>query len=189
MARIHRYSTKKTVKPRTKRTKQEEMSLAEYNEYLSSSPREKKKRAHPEHDQQVLFIQWTRQEDVLENYPELDMLYAIPNGGFRAWTTSKEMKAEGERKGVPDLHLPVARGNYHSLYIEMKAPKTDTSKQGTVSTEQKWWIKRLLLEGNCIAVCYSADEAKNVCRHYLNGNHGLIVLGKVVDKIRKEIGL
>lgn len=181
--RQRKYIQKKPSTQNRRESIQQEMTIAEYNEYLSSVPHEKKKRAHLEHDEQVAFVNWTKQEDVLEIYPELEMLYSIPNGGFRAWTTSKEMKAEGERKGVPDLHLPVARGISHSLYYEMKAPK------GTVSTEQKWWIKRLLLQGNCVAVCYSADEAKDVSRHYLDGNHSLIVCGKVVDKFKKELGL
>lgn len=172
-----RFTKKKSPTLRRKQASQQEMSIAEYQEYI------KQPLAHPEHDEQVKLINWTKKEDVLEIYPELDMIHATPNGGKRHIGTAVKLKAEGTKKGVPDLHLPVARGKYHSLWIEMKAPK------GTVSTEQKWWLKRLILEGNCVAVCYSAESAKNVCRDYLNGNHDLIEHGVVIGKIKKELGL
>lgn len=53
-------------------------------------------------------------------YPELDMLYHIPNGGSRNKIEAANLRRQGVRSGVPDLCLPVARGNYHGLYIELK---------------------------------------------------------------------
>lgn len=177
MIRQNKRIQKKSPTLKRKQANQQEMSIAEYKEYI------KQPLAHPEHDEQVKLINWTKREDVLEVYPELELLYAVPNGGKRHIGTAVKMKAEGVKSGVPDLHLPVARVQYHSLWLEMKAPK------GTVSTEQKWWLKRLMLEDHCVAVCYSAESAKDVLRHYLDGNHGLIEHGVVIGKIKKEIGL
>ena len=48
--------------------------------------------------------------------------------------TAANLKKEGVKRGVPDICLPVSRGKYHGLYIEMKAGKNKPSK------EQKEWI-------------------------------------------------
>lgn len=47
-------------------------------------------------------------------YPELTLLYHIPNEGKRSLKEGARMKAEGLKAGVPDLCLPVARGGYHA---------------------------------------------------------------------------
>ncbi len=72
----------------------------------------------------------TEQQAVMEwaeyqtgRYPELKLLYHIPNEGKRSVVNGANLKKAGLKKGVPDLCLPVAKGNYHSLYIEMKKNK------------------------------------------------------------------
>ena len=65
-------------------------------------------------------------------------LYCASAGGVR--TSMKQaikMKATGYVKGVPDLQIFEAVGNYHGLLIEIKDIK------GVVSKEQKEWIKDL----------------------------------------------
>ena len=65
-------------------------------------------------------------------------LYCASAGGVR--TSMKQaikMKATGYVKGVPDLQIFEAVGNYHGLLIEIKDLK------GVVSKEQKQWIKDL----------------------------------------------
>ena len=60
-----------------------------------------------------------------------------------------------------DLHLPVARGGYHSLYIEMK------NETGRANDAQNWWLERLKLEGNYTVVCYGWQSAVDVLTWYL----------------------
>lgn len=55
-------------------------------------------------------------------WTELNAIYAIPNQGKRSYQTGGRFKSEGLKKGMPDVHLPVARRMYHSLYVEFKAP-------------------------------------------------------------------
>lgn len=74
------------------------------------------------------------------------------------------LKAEGVKAGVPDLHLPVARGGYHSLYVEMK------SQTGTPSEAQKEWIAALLAEGNLAGMRRGCAAAVDVLEKYLKGN-------------------
>lgn len=112
-----------------------------------------------ESDHQIALIKWAKMQQ--KAVPELSLLYHIPNGGHRSITTAARMKAEGVLAGVPDLHLPVSRGGYHSLYIEMKAPK------GRLSENQKRIIPLLEEENNKVVVCYSWIEAKDEILAYL----------------------
>lgn len=107
--------------------------------------------------------------------PKFALAYHIPNGGSRGDTARSraieggKMKGEGVKAGVPDVHWPIARGGFHSLYIEMKRPsvkpKSDKSPRGT-SLEQDLWIEALTAEGHCVAVCYSWTEAMEVFNWY-----------------------
>ena len=103
-------------------------------------------------------------------YPELSTLHAIPNGSLRNIVVAKKLKKEGVKKGVPDLHLPVPKGEYASLYIEMKSVAVKPKKHGKggVSAEQAEWLKRLSNYGNKCVVCYGAKEAQHEIETYLN---------------------
>ena len=126
------------------------------------------KRYSLEHGEQVRLMVWASLKTC--EHPELDLLYAIPNGGQRNIIVAKRMKDEGMKAGVPDLHLPVARGEFHSLYIEMKSPslKPKRGGRGGVTTLQADWHERLRAQGNAVEICYGATEAENVITNYLN---------------------
>jgi len=74
------------------------------------------------------------------------------------------MLAEGLKKGVPDLCLPVARGKHHGLYIELKKPKGSR-----LSTDQEMWISALQKQGYRAQVCYGWREARDTILSYLGG--------------------
>jgi hypothetical protein len=118
--------------------------------------------AHPaptEHEEQVALFAWAAAQE--EFFPELALLFAIPNGGYRPMATAAMLRAEGVKAGVPDCCLPVARGRFHSLWIEMKR------KPNKPTETQELWIARLRAAGCMAVVCYSADEAIRVIGHYL----------------------
>ena len=110
-------------------------------------------------EQEHVFL-WASMEE--RAYPELAMLYAIPNGGKRAIKTAVALKKQGVKRGVPDMCLPVSRGGYHGLYIELKR-----QKGGTVSDEQREWIAALNTQGYKAIICYGAEEAIEQIRGYL----------------------
>lgn len=112
-------------------------------------------------EQQLLF-QWARMQS--GKYPELTLLYHIPNEGKRSHKTGARMKAEGLKSGVPDICLPVARGGHHGLYIELKRVKNSR-----VTVAQMEWIEALTRQGYVAAVCRGADEAIELITRYLNG--------------------
>ena len=108
-------------------------------------------------EQQLLF-RWAR--FYVSKYPELALLYHIPNEIKWNAAQGKQRKDIGVKSGVPDLCLPVARGQYHGLYIEMKA------ERGRVSENQKKWLKRLMEQGYLAKVCYGFDEAIRCIKEY-----------------------
>lgn len=102
--------------------------------------------------------------------PSLNLMHAIPNGGARGndSNTSKirgaMLKAEGVKKGVPDIFLPVPNNGSCGLYIEMKVADR---KKGRPSLEQLTFLDEVRKLGYSWAICYGAEEAKAViCDYY-----------------------
>lgn len=126
-----------------------------------------------EDSQQLALFMQLRNE--ARTRPKFALAYHVPNGGSRGDTARSraieggKMKAAGVKPGVPDVHWPIARGGFHSLYVEMKRPalkpKTPNSPRGT-SDDQDRWIADLTAEGHCVAVCYSWIEALEVFNWY-----------------------
>lgn len=90
------------------------------------------------------------------------MLYHVPNGGSRNPIEGRNLKMQGVRRGVPDICLPVPRGGFHGLYIELKR-----RKGGVVSEEQAVWIDRLNRVGYRAVVCHGWDAAREEIEAYL----------------------
>lgn len=114
-----------------------------------------------ESEEQARLFQWAIYE--CGKYPELKLLYHIPNGGSRNKREAANLKRQGVKAGVPDLCLPVARGRYHGLYIEMKAGKNKPSQL------QSEWMKALNEQGFLAVVCYGWVKASEVLEQYLAG--------------------
>ena len=112
-----------------------------------------------EHTEQAAFIAWAAYQT--GTYPELARIFAIPNGGHRHKAVAGRMKAEGVRAGVPDLFLPVARGGYHGLWMELKI------KPNKVSEAQADWLEWLEGQGYAVSVCYGFDELVSTVEWYL----------------------
>lgn len=96
-----------------------------------------------------------------KDFPELDLLYHVPNGGSRNQLEAANLKRQGVKAGVPDLVLPVPRQRFHGLYVEMKWGKN------TTTDKQDWWLEQLQQQGYKTAVCWSADEAMDVIAEYM----------------------
>ena len=80
------------------------------------------------------------------------------------------MKAQGVRQGVADLSLPVRRGAWSGLYIEMKKPDEKPKREGSkggVSDEQNEFGEFVKAQGFGWIVCYSWREAAEVIEKYL----------------------
>ena len=109
-------------------------------------------------EQEALF-QWA--EIVSGIYPEMKLMYHTPNGGSRNSIEAAKLKAQGVKSGVPDICLPVARGTYHGLYIELKAGDNKASEK------QKEWITALKEQGYFAEVITGWEQARKLITAYL----------------------
>lgn len=113
-----------------------------------------------EAQEQAALIAWAHLKEF--SIPELRLLIHIPNGGKRNIREAVKFKRLGLRAGVPDLLMAAARGGFHGLWIEMKTPK------GQLSKEQRRIMGRLEAEGYRVVVCRGWLEAQTVILEYLN---------------------
>jgi len=91
-----------------------------------------------------------------------NLMFSIPNGGFRSKKTGAKMKRTGLKAGVPDIFLPVMRGKYGGLFIEMK------SEKGIVQANQKEWHIKLRAQGYKCEICRGFEQAVKTIEKYLD---------------------
>jgi hypothetical protein len=119
-------------------------------------------RSKIEFQHQSALISWANARAKL--HPELRLLYHVPNGGSRNIREAANLKRAGVRAGVPDLHLPVARGEYHGLWLELKSPT------GRTSDAQRDWHAALRDEGHRVEVCTDWIAARDILIAYLSSS-------------------
>ena len=115
-----------------------------------------------EFDEQVSIFQWAEIKQI--EIPELRLLNSSLNGVRLSIGAAKKAKRAGMKAGFPDLFLPVARGGFHGLFIELKrvgGRKPDP--------EQEKWLKWLSKEGYDCYCCKGAESAIQTIISYLNG--------------------
>ncbi len=108
-----------------------------------------------EQQEQEAVIQWAQAS--IARLPGLELLFHVPN------ENAHHKVRQGVAAGVPDLCLPIARGGWHGLWIELK--RADHSNGP--SPAQRAWLERLIAEGYRCAVCYGANEAIDSIERYL----------------------
>ena len=108
-----------------------------------------------EREEQSAVIAWA------DSHPVAHVLYANVNGQYR----QGQRPEPGLRPGIPDLFLPIARGGYHGLYIELK--RTVAWK---VDDDQRLWIDKLRANGYQAVICRGADMAIAQIETYLGGD-------------------
>lgn len=111
--------------------------------------------------EQTCLFRWAEFEKGA--YPELSLMYHIPNGGSRNKIEAANLKKQGVKAGVPDICLPVSRSGYHGMYIELKAGNNKTTEK------QDEWLEDLSEQGYYTTVCYGWAEASEVILKYLKG--------------------
>lgn len=109
-----------------------------------------------------MLFQWAEFQSL--KYPALRLMFHVPNGGSRNLIEAKNLKKMGVRAGVPDIFLPVARGGFHGLFIEMKR-----ADGGRLSGSQAEYIQKLRMQGYQAVVCKGFDSAVSVITAYLEG--------------------
>ena len=122
-----------------------------------------------EYYEQAALFMWA--EKFKNQYPELELLNGSLNGVRLTIGQSVKIKKIGQKKGYPDISLPVPRGGYHGLYIELKIKPYRNYKGKMVysqtSKEQKWWLNALNNNGYRAVVCKGYDAAVSEISTYL----------------------
>ena len=113
-----------------------------------------------EEEEQVTLFNWAKMQE--GKYPELKLMFHIPNGGLRSKTEAARLKKQGVKAGVPDICLPCAKCGRHGLFIELKK-----LTGGRTSKEQKAWIAALENAGYAASVCCGWKEAVRTITWYL----------------------
>lgn len=117
---------------------------------------------------QIALFMWAAHPDVREQYPELVWLFAIPNGGHRTKSQGARLKAAGLKPGVSDIFLPVPRGGYYGLFIEMKKPPKGNKRAGKATDDQNKWIDYFRSAGYGAMICAGWEVARNNIVAYLD---------------------
>lgn len=125
--------------------------------------------------------------------PELRWLHAIPNGGYRDKATAGKLKAEGVKRGVSDMFLPlpmkgpIVGGSYQGqelqtftyagLYVEMKRPRVEkegvrkpriiAQSEGELSAEQTEFVQYARQNGYAVSVCFDWVSAAQQIQLYI----------------------
>jgi hypothetical protein len=131
--------------------------------------KEKKPRVDHEFLEQSALFSWARMPCVLAQYPALDLLSASLNGVKLSTAQAGKARAAGMLAGEHDTRLPVARGRYIGLSIEMKAGN------GRPTEKQLWYGGRLEQEGWCVRYCWTWTEARDAIVSYLALPVGLVL--------------
>ena len=130
--------------------------------FVPTPPRAKAR--NRESRMQQAIVKWWACQCRAFGVPE-HLLMAFPLQAARTAQNGARMKAEGVRKGTPDMFLAVKRGPCAGLWLENK------TTEGVVAPEQKAFMQDLFAFGYKVAVCRDFDEARTQIVQYLSLPH------------------
>ena len=136
---------------------------------LASTKLASKGKTRSESAEQSALIQWWALACRTHGLPEF-LLFSVPNGAAMmdsgnpkvGFARMAKLKREGLRPGVCDLLLPVARGGFFGLAVELKR------KPNKPSDAQLAFISAMEDQGWRCEVCYSCAEAIIAIEDYLS---------------------
>jgi hypothetical protein len=134
-----------------------------------------KKRKKPrqiERDEQIKFNVWFS-----DHIERLGLRWFQPANGGKSggkringkWVPIEglNLKRMGVKKGVPDVVIPFANGNYHGLVIELKRPD---GKLRDLEVEQIDWLDYFVEQNWSTHVAFGFEQAKGIVVDYLDRN-------------------
>lgn len=107
----------------------------------------------------MAFFDWVRWQE--KKNPLLKTIFHVENERKCTPAQGARRKRKGVRAGIPDIIVPIPRGKYCGLVIELK------TKNGKISKEQKEMLTLYEQLGHCIAILYSAEEAITFLKWYI----------------------
>lgn len=113
-----------------------------------------------EWQEQEAFFRWVYSNQI--KYPELQLVNGSMNGVRVSPNIRAKLKGQGLRPGIPDIDVPIKRGEFCGLRIELKRVRG-----GSVSKDQKRYHGLLRGQGYRVEVCRGWVEAVGVLTEYL----------------------
>lgn len=117
----------------------------------------------PEATIQIEIFNWIREQE--PKHPVLKTIFHTPNSFFGTnFGVITHLKKMGMRKGVYDIIVPVSKGNYAGLWIEVKKPK------GKLSLEQLQYIDLINNHSDhptLFKTTFDAEEGIQIIKSYL----------------------
>jgi hypothetical protein len=117
----------------------------------------------PEYEDQVAVFEWAAINE--HRWPFLKLLFGSLMGVKLPPGQLNKAKKAGMKKGKPDINLPVPKGGYCGLWIELKS-MTDTKG---ASPEQMEMLRLLARAGNCCCVRKGSERAIRTIKAYVKG--------------------
>jgi len=123
-----------------------------------------------ERDEHAALVAWLRDVASLrwpkECIPGQGFPFVISHSaGKRQGRAITAAKKAGLRSGIPDIFIPIPRGEDAGLWIELKRGTGRT----VVSAAQKAWIGWLNLHGFRARICHGCEEAQKAVIDYMGG--------------------
>ena len=119
------------------------------------------------HEQCFVFTQLRLRE---RHQPEVGLIFATMNGIKLPIGLAKKAKAAGNKAGVPDTVVPIARGGAFGLYIELKEPNGKPPPQ-----HQLDFHEALRKQGYHVEVAYGAIEWMDILNRYLKQPRTMVI--------------
>ena len=117
-----------------------------------------------EDDLQVSCFEWINL--MLPQYPVLEWIIHVPNGGKRPLGVAGKLKAMGVKKGVLDILLPMPYNGWSGFVSELKVGRN------TMTPEQEEWMTAFEAAGYFTCLCYTLDEFIRRISAFLKGAPG-----------------
>lgn len=114
-----------------------------------------------EYLEQVKLFAWARAHRTLEVYPDLCLLEGSMNGVPLSKLLAAKAKAAGMLKGAHDIRLPVRRGSFVGLSIELKVGNNKPTP------EQLWYGEQLEKQGWRVCYCWGFEQTQKQLIDYL----------------------
>lgn len=116
----------------------------------------------PERKEAQIYYGWACTVPILE-----ELLFHIGNERHTTPWEGHQLKLEGVRAGVSDYFLPLPRGKYCGLWIELK------TIHGKLQPNQKYWLAKMRACGYAACVAYGAPQAIEFTQRYLALGDGI----------------
>lgn len=101
------------------------------------------------------------------------IIYHVANERQTSKARGEKLKKMGVLAGVADLHIPVPRGGYTGLVIELKYDiwnKGKRKKMSWPSQSQLEFLAKMNQYGRAVAVCWNIDDFMQTVDAYMGGD-------------------